>query len=521
MILTIAAWALFPTRAGTQNTIRLGTDPSHVANFPKDKIIRVHAGAYLPGLMPDNVGTPLQGMNKVAAQFEKLYPDMRIEFVGVPAGMREWLVTQLSSGEAPDIVAVNVEDVWQDVQKHWFVPLNRFLNAPNPFAEKNQPGSEKWWDMFKYPIPTRGTCAPDGNFYCVTLDMIETGIFYNKSIFRQLGLNQPKDWTEFLNIQKRVQQAGYTPMLVDKGAFTDWGVDLTFYQVYSDISDLLDLRYDPTSGDYLKGYLDWDEIAFLKTKGFFSARDPRWVQTWRILKEWRQYMQKTLGNSDEMLKAFLTRRGAMLWSSSMLVNRLSRDRDIDFDWGIFYPPPIPRSFNKFCGGREQCVIGGSGMQYEVTSSALRDTDPNLPFEQRMQQSQRLKRVVAFLQLLATPRNADTVVNEMVQFLPNIKGADFNPRLAAFDGFLQRHYSMTKWIYTFGNQFNETFLRMFDLYLNDGMTEAEYLDWMQRNLDSACEKIVTRKNVDLTPLAKEWDKRALLRKQIKDLPPEAY
>jgi raffinose/stachyose/melibiose transport system substrate-binding protein len=521
IILTLAAWALFPTSASTQNTIRLGTDPAHVANFPKDKIIRVHAGAYLPGLMPDNVGSPLQGMNKVADQFEKLYPDMRIEFVGVPAGMREWLVTQLSSGEAPDIVCVNVEDTWQDAQKHWYIPLNRFLDAPNPFAEKGKPGSAKWWDTFKYPIPTRGTCAPDGNFYCITLDMIETGIFYNKSIFRELGLHEPADWTEFIDMQKKIKQAGYTPTLVDKGAFTDWGVDLTFYQIYSDISDLLDLRYDPASGDYLKGYLDWDEIAFLKTKGFFSARDPRWVQVWRILKEWRGYMQKTLALNDEMLKAFLTRRGAMYWSPSTLVNRLSRDKDIDFDWGIFYLPPIPRSFNKFCAGREQCVIGGSGMQYEITSSAIRDTDPNLPFEQRLEKSERLKRALAFLQLLTTPKNADIVVNEMVQFLPNVKGANFNPKLAAFDGFLQRHYSMTKWYFTFGNEFNETFLRMFELYLNDGMTESEYLDWMQRNLDAACEKIVTRKNVDLSPLEKEWSKRAPLRKQLKDLPPEAY
>jgi len=30
---------------------------------------------------------------------------------------REWLVTQLSSGAAPDVIQINVEDVWQDIQK--------------------------------------------------------------------------------------------------------------------------------------------------------------------------------------------------------------------------------------------------------------------------------------------------------------------------------------------------------------------------------------------------------------------
>ena len=31
----------------------------------------------------------------------------------------------------------------------------------------------------------------DGLSYCITYDMVETGIFYNKKIFRQLGIVQP------------------------------------------------------------------------------------------------------------------------------------------------------------------------------------------------------------------------------------------------------------------------------------------------------------------------------------------
>src|SRR6478736_10469855 len=96
------------------------------------------------------------------------------------------------------------------------------------------------------------------------------------------------------------------------------------------------------------------------------------------------------------------------------------------------------------------------------------------------------RVIAFLQFLATPQNADIVVNEVISFLPNIKGAPFHPELAPFDGFLQRHYSMSKWVYTFDLQFDEVFLRMFELYLNDGLSEDQFLNWMERDLDTACD-----------------------------------
>jgi raffinose/stachyose/melibiose transport system substrate-binding protein len=353
--------------------------------------------------------------------------------------------------------------------------------------------------------------------------MIETGIFYNKDIFAELGLHEPKDWPEFLAIQQRMRDAGYIPMLVEKQAFTDWGVDLTFYQLYRDIAPLLDMRYDPSSGDYLKNYLDWDEIVFLHSKGFFSPQDPRWVQVWRVLKGWRQYMAKNIASTD-MLKAFVTRKGAMLWSSSMLVNRLARDPDLDFKWGVFYLPPIPNSFNPFANGYTQCVIGGSGNQYEVTSTALSDTDPNLPLETRMQRSERLKRVVAFLQFLNVPRNTEKVVNEMVSLLPNIKGTEFHPELEPFDRFLQRPYSMTKWYFTFDLQFDEVFARMFELYLNgpnDQATETEFLNWMQRDLDTACERITRRKDLDFKGFEQKWRERAAERKKTPGLPPSAY
>jgi len=307
---------------------------------------------------------------------------------------------------------------------------------------------------------------------------------------------------------------------VERGAFTDWGIDLTFYQLYSDLKDVLDLRYDPRSGNYLKGYLDWDELAFLHGKGFFSPKDPRWVATFRILKQWRQYMAKNLSSTD-MVKSFVTERGAMFWSSSLTVNKLARDPDVRFKWGVFYLPPIPRSFNKFAAGRRQCVIGGSGMQYEITSSALRDTPADWPMDRRMRESERLKRTVAFLQFLTLPRNTGNVVNEMVALLPNIKGAEFHPELKPFDEFLQRDYSMTKWYFTFDLRFDEVLLRMFELYLNDGISEPEFLDWMQRNLDTACDNVIKRKNIDLAGLEKEWEKRKELRKAIPDLPPEAY
>jgi ABC-type glycerol-3-phosphate transport system substrate-binding protein len=525
LILVLGAWALLPPRevSDVKPAAQHGPSSSAAAKSvpPSVKyVLKFNPGPlYLPGIVPDNSTKPIEGIARVGRAFEQLYPDTRIEFVGVAADAREWLVTQLVSGQAPDVIQINVEDVWQDVHKDWYVPIDAYLDQPNPFVKSDEPGSEKWWDIFKYPVPTRGTTAPNGKMYCVVLDMIETGIYYNKDLFAQLGLREPKDWDEFLTIQRKIKDAGYTPMVVDRQCLADWGVDLMFDQVYGNLRDVMDLNYDPRRGEYMHGYLDWDELIFLHDQGFFTPRDPRWQEIWRILKDWRPYLARELNpnGGQILLKQFITQEAAMFWSSSMTVNRLLADPNRGFEFGIFYLPPIPQSYSRFARGRDMCVIGGSAMQYSITNSAVADTDPNLPFAQRVEQSERLKRVIAFLQFLTTPANCDAVVNERIALLPNIKGVEPHAELKPFDDILQRHYAMTKWLYTFDNQWNQVLMRMLELYLNDGIDLEHFTRIMEQDLERATKRITQRKSLDFTAWQKAWDARAAQRARIEELP----
>jgi raffinose/stachyose/melibiose transport system substrate-binding protein len=445
-----------------------------------------------------DVGDRLKGLAEVAKEYERLFPDTKIVFDEVPSA-REWLVTQLVGEQAPDIMNINVEDVWQDVQKGWYVPLDEYLEAPNPFVPTGSVGSEQWWDQFKYQAISRGKAAPDGQMYCITLDMIETGIFYNRDIFRKVGVRPPQSWSEFIELQARIQKAGYIPMLVDQNALADWGVDLVFDQFYRDLRPILDLKGDPRRDGYQTGYLDWDEIAFLNSKGFFSREDPRWHELFRTLKDWRRFFVKDMGSSG-MERLFVTQRGAMYWSSSFTVNKLARDPNIDFDWGVFYLPPITKEYSRFGSGHEMCVIGGAATQLSVTNSAFNDTkDPAT--------SEKLKRVIGFLQFLTVPRNADMVVNEVLALLPNIVGVEPRRELQPFAEILEREYTTTKWLFTFDLRFNDIMTRMFFLYLQDGISHEEFMEWMDKNVRSAAQTIIRRKRLDLEPFESEWERRA--------------
>ena len=62
-------------------------------------------------------------------------------------------------------------------------------------------------------------------------------------------------------------------------------------------------------------------------------------------------------------------------------------------------------------------------------------------------------------------------------------------------------------------------RMFDLYVNNGISEKEYLDWTQRNLNAAILNIKRRKEIDVSGYEKRWKELEGIRKTKEGLPDE--
>ena len=515
-VLAGGAWLLRPPTDGGGGAVVAEQRPRRAADY----VIRFAPGAsYLPGATPGGMQEPLEGMTEVIRAFEARFPDTRVQIVNAPQ-LREYLVTQLSSGEAPDIVNVNVEDVWIDTQKGWYIPLDTYFEAPNPFvAEKGAPdlpGARQWWDLFRYQAITRGKAAPDGKSYCLCLDMVETGIFYNKSLFDRLGLSPPEDWESFIAAMQRLRDEGVIPLLMSLFAFNDWTKDLFFDQLYYGLLPGIDLAQDQAREAYLQGYLDPAELAFLHGKGFFGRDDARYAEVWRQMKALMPYVNRDIFSTD-LTREFVTERGAMLWTSSGFTQRLVADHGLGFEWDVFYLPPFTRRTSVYASETPMCVIGGAANQYEVTNTAIGDTDPALPMEERMARSKRLSRVIAFLQFLSLPEQCERVVNEYPCFLPNIRGVEPLPVLQPFDRILQRRYTTTKWTYSFDLRFSDIQERMLGLYLTGGIELDEFLEWQVQNITAASENLARRKTTDFEALELAWRERAPARAGFRGLP----
>ena len=242
----------------------------------RENTLYVNLWIYNPGTKLA-FGDPLQVSQTIADEYTKSHPETNINFVqqvnisGSQEG--EWLKTQLIGGIAPDIIHQNAEVAWSDVSKGWYLPLDDYLERPNPYIK----GNKRWLDSFINHALVNAKRAPDGKLYCVSIDVVETAIYYNKTMFAEFNLTIPETWAEFIQLQQTLKDHGITPLPSALNLVSDWGQDIIFDMLYHDIIDKLDVELSlETQQAYLPHYLTPKEVAFLFSKGYFTRRDSRW-----------------------------------------------------------------------------------------------------------------------------------------------------------------------------------------------------------------------------------------------------
>ncbi|MEJ7901542.1 MAG: extracellular solute-binding protein, partial [Thermomicrobiales bacterium] len=177
--------------------------------------IRMEAHDYTPSeSMEKSANNPIphDALQRMADQYIAMNPEVEIEFVRVPPGTdsRVWAVTQLTGGNAPEIVWTQSFDTNRDTGKGWWLNLLPYMEEPNPHIAAGEPGSERWIDQF-FEGPTSAKFAPNGEMYVVPYDLVTTFFFYNKTHFETAGVEVPTTYAGLIDVTAKLQEAGFTP----------------------------------------------------------------------------------------------------------------------------------------------------------------------------------------------------------------------------------------------------------------------------------------------------------------------
>lgn len=327
---------------------------------PKEKVIRMFAQAYTPKeRTAADRWDPPKYFWTIEKEYEQLHPDVDIQFLEMPsADYNTFITTRLAGQLAPEVFWWQTHFVNIHYKKGWLVDFTPYLNKPNPYVK----GNKAWKDIF-VPGVLETSVAPDGKYYILQADGSWLGIYYNKTLFKELGLSVPNTWKEFMAVQAKIKGAGYTPFAITASSANPWAVGWAIRCIQDMV---LDSEWGEIkgTGKYLRrGMLEGaaitqKELVQAIKKGTYSALDPQWQEQLRLLKEWSQFWPPGFLADIDTYRLFVSGKAAMMWDGTYALKPLDHDPLRKFEYGVMQFPTITKESSPYATGIAAPALGG-------------------------------------------------------------------------------------------------------------------------------------------------------------------
>ncbi|MFD2614400.1 ABC transporter substrate-binding protein [Paenibacillus gansuensis] len=166
---------------------------------------------------------------KLLKAFEEKNPDIKVEYVHVPADYVGKMNTILAGGEAPDVFYVPDGDFGRWVSQDLLLPLDDYMS-------KSSVDTSDMWDSALVRYRYNGAVVGDGSLYALPKDIGPTVLYYNKDLFKKMNVpfpsaDAPMTFEQLLDTAKKltvtkgdkVEQYGMGPIWWEGFVFGNGG----------------------------------------------------------------------------------------------------------------------------------------------------------------------------------------------------------------------------------------------------------------------------------------------------------
>lgn len=256
-------------------------------------------------------------------------PNIEIEFEFVSQdNFDNVLNSQLQAGEGPDIIELGGQ-------------TRLLANAGYLLDITDQEFVSKYTDSGIQPYTV------DGKVYATPLQSWYEGIFYNRAIFEENGVEVPKTWDEFIELHKTLESKGVKAQTMGAQSY-----EPMMKQSIGLVNNLF--------------YLDDANKGFDEK---FNTGDASLAESWLpAVEEWYKIIEEgcltadMLGLSyDQALDEFATEKAAM-WQCGPWAVETIKEKNPELDFGMF---PIPGTDANSPGW----LVGGPGSAFGINAKS--------------------------------------------------------------------------------------------------------------------------------------------------------
>lgn len=247
-----------------------------------------------------------KAMNQVIEMFEKANPEIKVEMevFATSADFYPVIKPRLLAGAGVDIFSLHAGAVFKEYYNAGYLKELTGLKVIDELMPSFLETSKADGKVYMLPFTFGG----------------QSGVWYNKEIFKQFGLQEPKTWDEFISIIKTLNQKKITPIA---GGFAD------VFSLWWLVEGFL---MNEGAGNMITAKLE---------KGEKKLTDPEFLEMalmWRELADNNAFQKDVEGTKYAQSSALFTqKKAAMLNAGTWLAGSL-RTQAPDMDFGYLLIP---------------------------------------------------------------------------------------------------------------------------------------------------------------------------------------
>lgn len=272
-----------------------------------------------------NEGEPIDMWHRdVVAQYEKLYPDVEVEYVSCGREVLTTFQSKLNDKDAedfPDIIYQKDGTVAPLVKEGLIYCLDEAMET------KAFDQDMAWKDTFVTNFYEG--LKIDGKSYFVPYCMYVHGFFYDANMFKELGISVPTTWDEFLAVCETLKANGIAPLALDG--------------LVDDYNDWWFIRF----AERLAGVEALDKAA---AGEITFASNPAFLESAKYIEDIvaKGYFQEGAAGSVFPAAQALWVQGqaGMLFCGAWIPAEMAAQRPADMDMKMFAMPVLPNSVSE-------------------------------------------------------------------------------------------------------------------------------------------------------------------------------
>ena len=207
-----------------------------------------------------------EGGQALYAAFMKKYPNIKIEDVPYTTDSLTFLRTRGAVNDLPDVHEIN-----NDEAGLLFAKEGKLMDLRNLPAAKHV-----------YPTLLKEYTISSGLVFGFTQGSSTAFIYYNKELFKEMGLEVPTNFDDFIAVCDKIKAKGITP--IGLAGQDPWNTEFPFDWIYAN-----QIAVKLGAGGYQKSLQD----------GSFSLDNPEGIEVFKKIKKLSSYFQKGVTNDSE------------------------------------------------------------------------------------------------------------------------------------------------------------------------------------------------------------------------------